>query len=59
MKSSSQDNAQGMWHQVKGKVKEIAGKATRNPTLEAEGRVEVKTGRLQGMIGRIKKSVKK
>ena len=59
MKSSNQDNVEGTWHQVKGKVKEIAGKVAGNPTLEAEGRVENKTGKLQGMIGRIKKAVKK
>jgi uncharacterized protein YjbJ (UPF0337 family) len=56
VKSSTQDNAEGTWHKVKGKVKEIAGKVTRNPTLEAKGRVEGKTGKLQGMIGRIKKN---
>jgi uncharacterized protein YjbJ (UPF0337 family) len=59
MKSGNQDNAEGTWHQVKGKVKEIAGKVAGNPTLEADGRVENKTGKLQGMIGRIKKAVKK
>jgi len=59
MKSSNQDNAEGTWHQVKGKVKEIAGKVARNPTLEAKGRVERKTGKLQGLIGRIKKTVGK
>ena len=59
MKSSNRDNAEGTWHQVKGKVKEIAGKVSRNPTLEAKGRVESKTGKLQGLIGRIKKTVGK
>lgn len=59
MRSSNQDNAEGTWHQVKGKVKEIAGKVVGNSTLEAQGRVEGKTGRLQGMIGRIKKTVGK
>jgi uncharacterized protein YjbJ (UPF0337 family) len=59
MKSSGQDKAESAWHQVKGKVKEIAGKVVNNPTLVAEGRVENKTGKLQGMIGRIKKAVKK
>jgi uncharacterized protein YjbJ (UPF0337 family) len=44
---------------VKGKVKEIAGKVARNPTLEAKGWVERKTGKLQGLIGKIKKTVGK
>ena len=59
MKSSNQDSAEGTWHQVRGKVKEIAGKVVGNPTLEAKGRVEGKTGKLQGLIGRIKKTVGK
>ena len=59
MKSSNQDKAEGTWHQVKGKAKEIAGKVANNPTLEAQGRVENKTGKLQEMIGRVKKAVKK
>ena len=31
MKSSTRDEAEGKLHQVKGKVKEIAGKANMNP----------------------------
>ena len=38
MKSSMRDEAEGKWHKVKGKIKEIAGKVTMNPELEAEGK---------------------
>jgi len=34
-------------HQVKGKIKEIAGKVIMNPGLEAEGKGEIRTGKVQ------------
>jgi uncharacterized protein YjbJ (UPF0337 family) len=55
MKSSTQDNAEGKMHQVKGKIKEIAGKVSLNPDLEAEGKEESRTGKVQEKIGEIKK----
>ena len=36
MKSSTKDQAKGKFHKVKGKIKEIAGKVSMNPDLEAE-----------------------
>jgi len=59
MKSSTQDEAEGKWHKVKGKIKEIAGKVSMNPDLEAEGKRESKTGKVQEKIGEIKKVVGK
>ena len=59
MKSGTRDEAEGKWHQVKGKVKEVAGKLGDNPDLEAEGKNETKTGEVQEMIGEIKKVVEK
>jgi uncharacterized protein YjbJ (UPF0337 family) len=47
MKSSTQDNAEGKMHQVKGKIKEIAGKVIMNPYLEDEGKDEIFTGQDQ------------
>ncbi len=55
MKSSMRDGAEGKWHKVKGKIKEIAGKVTMNPELEAEGKRESRTGEVQETIGEIKK----
>jgi uncharacterized protein YjbJ (UPF0337 family) len=55
MKSSTRDKAEGKLHEVKGKVKEVAGKLTDNPKLEAEGAGEKLAGKVQGEIGQIKK----
>jgi uncharacterized protein YjbJ (UPF0337 family) len=55
MKSSTQDNAEGKMHQVRGKIKEMLGKAIMNPDLEAEGKEERRTSKIQEKIGKIKK----
>jgi uncharacterized protein YjbJ (UPF0337 family) len=59
MKSGMRDEAEGKWHKVKGKIKEIAGKVSMNPDLEAEGKAESITGKVQEKIGEIKKVVEK
>jgi uncharacterized protein YjbJ (UPF0337 family) len=59
MKSGTRDETEGKWHQVKGKIKEIAGKVSMNPDLEAEGKEESITGEVQEKIGEIKKVVGK
>ena len=55
MKSSTKDKAEGTFHQVKGKVKEVAGKVSDNPELEAEGTDEKVAGKVQEKIGQAKK----
>ena len=55
MKPSTKDKAKGTFHEVKGKVKEKVGRATNNPDLEAEGRVEKIVGKVQRKIGQVKK----
>jgi len=55
MKSSTKDQAEGKLHGLKGKVKEIAGKLTDNPKLEAEGTGEKIAGKVQEKIGQVKK----
>jgi uncharacterized protein YjbJ (UPF0337 family) len=59
MKSSTQDNAEGKWHKVKGKIKEIAGKAVGNRDLEIDGKTENIGGNVQEKIGEIKDVVGK
>jgi len=54
MKSSTKDQAEGKFHKVKGKIKEIAGKVSENPKLEAEGKDEKRAGKVQEKIGQIK-----
>lgn len=55
MKSSTRDKAEGVFHQMKGKVKEVAGDLTDNPKLEAEGAVEKIAGKTQEKMGQVKK----
>jgi uncharacterized protein YjbJ (UPF0337 family) len=55
MKSSMQDKVAGTFHQVKGKVKEVAGELSDNPKLEAEGAAENIAGKVQEKIGQVKK----
>ncbi len=55
MKSSTKDQAEGTFHKVKGKIKEIAGNVGMNPDLEAEGKDENRAGKIQEKIGDIEK----
>jgi uncharacterized protein YjbJ (UPF0337 family) len=55
MKSSLKDQAEGKFHKVKGKIKEIAGDLSDNPKLEAEGTVEKIAGKVQEKMGQINK----
>jgi len=55
MKSSAKDKAEGTFHELKGKVKEVAGKLSDNPKLEAEGTGEKIVGKVQEKIGQMKK----
>jgi uncharacterized protein YjbJ (UPF0337 family) len=55
MKSSTRDKAEGKFHEAKGKVREMAGKITDNPKLQAKGIAEKIAGNVQEKIGQIKK----
>ena len=55
MKSSIRDKTEGTFHEVKGKVKEIAGKLSDNPKLEAKGKGKKIAGKVQEKIGQVKK----
>jgi len=55
MKSGMRDKAEGKFHQLKGKVKEVAGDLTDNPKLEAEGMGEKMVGKAQENMGKVKK----
>ncbi len=59
MKSGAQDQAEGMFHKVKGKIKEIAGKLGMNSHLEVEGKDENLGGKVQEKIGQVKKVIGK
>ena len=55
MKSSIRDKAEGTFHEAKGKAKEVGGKLTDNPELEAEGTDEKIAGKVQEKVGQVKK----
>lgn len=59
MKSSTKDQVEGKLHELKGTVKEIAGKLSDDPELEGEGLGEKIAGKVQGKIGQVKKVLEK
>ena len=55
MKTSRKDRVEGTYHELKGRVKEVAGKLSDNPKLEAEGNGEKIAGKVQEKVGQVKK----
>ena len=55
MKSSMKDKVKGTFHEAKGKAKEMAGKITDNPKLEAKGKFEKIGGKAQEKFGQVEK----
>ena len=55
MSTGTKDTVKGVAHQVKGKLKELAGKATNNPTLRAKGVAEGVAGKAQRKLADVKK----
>jgi len=54
----NKDRIQGSAEQAKGKVKEVAGKATGDSKLETEGKADQVAGKVQNTVGGIKDTVK-
>jgi len=52
------DRIKGAAHQVKGAVKENAGKATGDTKLEGEGRAEKVAGKVQNTVGGAKDALR-
>jgi uncharacterized protein YjbJ (UPF0337 family) len=52
------DRSEGIGHQVKGSVKEAAGKVTGDKKLEAEGKGEKLGGKVQNAVGGAKDSIR-
>ena len=59
MKTSTKDQVEGTLHQIKGKVKEVAGKLSDNPRLEGEGLGEKIAGNIQKKVGQVKRVLEK
>ncbi len=54
----NKDRIEGSFEQAKGKVKEVAGKATGDAKLEGEGKAQQVAGKVQNAVGGVKDSVK-
>jgi uncharacterized protein YjbJ (UPF0337 family) len=54
----NKDRIEGSFEQAKGKVKEVAGKATGDAKLENEGKAQKVAGKVQNTVGGMKDAVK-
>ena len=54
----NKDRIQGSVEQAKGKVKEVAGKATGDSKLQTEGHADQISGKVKNTVGGFKDSVK-
>jgi len=54
----NKDRIEGSLEQAKGKVKEVAGKATGDSKLETEGKADQVAGKIQNSVGGFKDAVK-
>jgi len=52
------DRVEGVAHQVKGSVKEAAGKVTGDKKTQAEGTAEKAAGKVQNAAGSVKDTAK-
>ena len=52
------DRIKGSAEQAKGKVKEVAGKATGDSKLEGEGKADQVAGKVQNTVGGLKDTLK-
>lgn len=59
MKSSTKDQIEGKFHEIKGAAKEIAGKLSDNPKLQGEGTGEKIAGKIQNKVGQVEKVLEK
>ncbi|MEO6004814.1 MAG: CsbD family protein [Opitutus sp.] len=55
MKSSTQDKVEGAAKDLKGRAKEVAGRAVGNPNLQDEGTADRAAGKIQNKTGDVKK----
>ncbi|PKN42700.1 MAG: CsbD family protein [Deltaproteobacteria bacterium HGW-Deltaproteobacteria-18] len=55
MKSSTINQAKGVFHEAKGNIKKTVGKIIDNPSLETEGLVEKIADKAQKKIGQVEK----
>jgi len=54
----NKDRIEGAVEQGKGKLKEVAGKATGDTKLETEGKAQKTAGKIQNTVGGVKDAAK-
>jgi uncharacterized protein YjbJ (UPF0337 family) len=59
MTNSTRQQIEGDLHDAKGTAKEAEGKLTKDPDLEAEGRIEKVAGIVQKKLGKLEKMIGK
>jgi uncharacterized protein YjbJ (UPF0337 family) len=59
MKPSTENQVRGKIHEVKGAIKEQAGRVTNNPDMEDEGTGEKIAGKVQKKIGQVQRVIEK
>ena len=59
MKPSTENRLKGKIHEVKGAIKEQAGRLRNNPDMEDEGTGEKIAGKVQKKIGQVQKVTEK
>jgi uncharacterized protein YjbJ (UPF0337 family) len=59
MNPSTTDKIRGAIHEVKGEIKKKTCQVTNNSHLEAEGRVEQNTGKVEKKVGQIERVFEK
>jgi uncharacterized protein YjbJ (UPF0337 family) len=52
------DRIKGSAEQAKGKIKEVAGKATGDKKLRAEGKADKVSGKIRNAVGSLKDAVR-
>lgn len=53
------DRIEGAGKQMKGAIKDAAGKVTNDPALQAEGKLDKAAGKVQSGVGRAKDEIRK
>jgi uncharacterized protein YjbJ (UPF0337 family) len=55
----NKDQVQGRIDEATGAIKEVAGKAVGNPSLEVKGNVEKNLGKVQAKVGDVREDLAK
>lgn len=54
----NKDQVKGRYEEAKGKVKEVAGKAVGNESLEIKGKIQKDAGKVRAGVGDLKEEAK-